>query len=352
MISRRSFLVRAVLAGAVTLALSSCRDAPDKYHAEVSAELDATALAVKGYDASHLAGKEDPAALRQRLVAQLATGYEPGKPLADAVGRVVSKDYEDDRTVEVGGWVMSRTEADLIAYAALLHAKAGTTAAAERHSVDSAQEAQFVTIKNWGPNLSCAGQGFNVQSDGHSSLWVGLDGEPPQGLSVLLNGVQVPTTQVGALMTTRLDGADFDNLFGKAGDILVQVYDPNQGLKQTVGTFTVAEGGEFATTLAGKPSTVFREVSNWGPRATPALTPFNVQADESSAFWIGTACAPGRAIVRLGDTELTTTVGSGTISAKLSGLEAIKSPGKLPLTLFDPVTKESILVGEFEVGAK
>jgi hypothetical protein len=181
-------------------------------------------------------------------------------------------------------------------------------------------------------------------------LWISVADDAPAGLKVLLNGTTIPTTQSSGIMTTRIAGDNFDRLFTRRGKVEVALFNPHQGTKQVIGQFMVNDPGAFATTQSGKPSTVFHQVSDWGPKATPVSTPFNPQQDNRSAFWIKSACAPPRTMARLGDVELQVMVSAEIITAKLGGIDALKVKGPLPLTLFDPVTQDSVLVGEFLVG--
>jgi len=286
---------------------------------------------------------------RRELAKSLVGSQIKDESIIDVIKRAIASDFAHDRTVLVDGWMLSLVESKLLVYAAMQHANAGTSPRIERRTAETAIPGNIAQVKAWGPQATCSGVGFNVQSDGHSSLWITFSGSAPVGLSVLLNGLQVKTTQSAGILTTRIEGEQFSRLFGSAGDVVVEIYDPNQGAKQSVGVFKISGGVEFAVTESGAISTVFRKVHDWGPKFTKRLTSFNSQGGETSAFWIKTSCAPITTLARLGDTDLFVTVSSDLITISLDGLSPLSKSGKVPLRLVDSVSGEVVLVGEFQI---
>ena len=348
---RRAFLRTGVLAGAIAAALPGCgwfgRDPLDLI--DVPA-LDALALGVRGFDPAPFAGGDEPLeGLRRRIAAVMVEHGDRGSDLGPAFAAALAAQHAAGRTRVQDGWVLAEAEHDLLQLSARLHAAAGSTPRIAVPDPASAPVGEFLAVRAWGPRSACERSGFNLQSDGHSSFWIQLDGEPPQGLVVYVGEHRVPTTQVGNVVSTRIDPPYIDAWFGRAGALPVYLYSTRHRRRHHVGDFEVLPGGDFATTTDGRTSTVFREVVDWGPRSTPVDTPFNPQGEDDSAIWINTACAPPGARLRLGDRDLATTVSATAVSGRLRGRTLLRNPGKLALVLHDPASGESVQVGEFDV---
>lgn len=350
---RREFMVASALSVALLAALPGCSGEPSADAARRieydPAELDAIAKNITGFDAGSLPAGPDAQAVRDRLLDRAGEAGSPGQGLESALRKAIEEDHARGRTKEVSGWVLAESELDLLVYSAALHQLAGTQARDETITGATAPEQSFVTVKAWGPQRACAGSGFNVQSDGHSSIWMQVSDDAPAGLVVLVAGKEVRTTQANGLLTTRFDPPDLERDFGEPGTVLLELFHPGRGIKQTVGEFTIAAGGAFATTTVGKPSTTFREVEGWGPNKTRPGEPFNPQPSGDSALWIKTSCAPPDTRVRFGSQLLETQVGPETVSARLRGIGAIAKEGPVPIHLVHAGTGEEVLVGEFAV---
>lgn len=350
---RRQFLVASTLSVALLAALPGCSGDPAAgASSRVTydpAELDTLAGRITGFDGEGLPAGADAQAARSRLLERAGAAGSPGQGLASALQAVIEDDHAQGRTQEIDGWVLAETELDLLVYSASLHQLAGTTTRMEAVTGATAAVQEFVAVKAWGPQRACAGSGFNVQSDGHSSIWMQVSDDAPAGLVVLVGGREVRTTQASGLLTTRFDPPDIERDFGEPGKVLLELFHPGRGIKQAIGEFTVAAGGAFATTTSGKTSTTFREVEGWGPTKTRPGEAFNPQPSGDSALWIKTSCAPPDTRVRFGTQMLETQVGPETVSARLRGVQAIAKEGRVPVHLVHASTGEEVLVGEFTV---
>lgn len=91
----------------------------------------------------------------------------------------------------------------------------------------------------------------------------------------------------------------------------------------------------------------FCDVTTWGPKKAREGRAFNQQANGSSAFWFKTACAPSKAVVRLNGKILKTVRRIPTITAALQ-LEQLTAGASYKLDLYDPATKKSMVIGNFE----
>jgi hypothetical protein len=350
MITRRNFLRSAALAVAIAAALPGCTQPSDDPMQRIDLErLDALALAVSGYRPEDMAAPDAEDVLRRRLAAVIAAQGGEGDQLEAPLQAAIASDYRDGRVRGIGGWQVSEVEADLLAMSWWLHQRAGTTPMAIPATPANATEGFIAEVKAWGPDRSCVGDGFNVQSDGHSSLWISLTGEVPAGLLVLMDGQAVLTTHVGTLVTTRVDPPDLAKLFGKEGPVSVELYHAGMRRRQKVGDFMVTAGGEYATAADGTASKVFRVSSNWGPRSTARGTPFNSADGKSSALWINTSCAPPGTQVLFGEKVLQTTVAAAMVTASMRDDSLLQRPGKVPISLRDSASGETVRVGEFEI---
>ena len=68
---------------------------------------------------AHLAASPDPAALHARFQALAASGPRGLAELRDLVGAATAEDLERGEVAVVDGWVLARTEAEILALAAL-----------------------------------------------------------------------------------------------------------------------------------------------------------------------------------------------------------------------------------------
>ena len=353
MTTRRALLKTGVGAAAVPI-LPGCAEPPQFDPtafdpAGRAAEIDAVALALQGFaDGPHLEDA-DPGAIQARLIERLDRHRYMQLATTAAIRAAIEEDFRGGRVVEVDGWLLSETEYALMKYAAHLHRLAGSSSESPPVPFSIAEVAEIVAVRGWGPQSTCVGRGFNEQADGHSSIWVGFEGQAPAGLYIMIGDQSVITAKGAGVLTSRIDGDLLHAMLAEEGEYDISLYDPFQGTRQTIGQFKVVGTREAAKTEDGRDSTVFKPVASWGPTRTARSTPFNAQPNGDSAFWINTPCAPNDTVVTLGDTPLATTVTQGSITARLANATVLDQAGRLPLRLTHAATGESVLVGEFEI---
>lgn len=352
-VTRRRFLLGSSALGVLLALPLGCGrqegDGRRELQDEGAPSLDALALALRGFDAGQLSDPRDVDALRGELNKAISDARDAGEPAQDTLRRLIERDHARGDTVDVQGWQLAHHEHLLLLLASALGVGSGQAPPGETAMLRAAQVDDLAVVEAWGPSATCAGVGFNTQDDGHSSLWVALAEGPFSGLKVVIGGMVVPTTHAGAVLTTRLEGAVFAQLFGAPGELQVELYDDHDQRRQVLGQFTVREAGAFATLADGSTSRVWRAVEGWGPTETGVLAPFNLQADGNSTFWIKTSCAPSDTQVWLGDVRLDAIVAGDVITAGLAGLEALADPGILPLRLVHPPSGEELVVGQFHI---
>lgn len=350
-LDRRAFLRRAALASALAVALPACGPtAPDPLEQVSRTRLDALARGLVGFEAAPFADNQPLDGLRRRIAARLVAAGARGDALEAPLAELVLAEHAAGEVDVVQGWVLSKTEADLLRLSARLHAEAGTSPRLAEVAEESAPLGTFLSVANWGPRSTCERRGFNVQTDGHSSLWIEFEGPSPGRMVVVVGDERVPTSQAGQLLSTRIEADQVSRWFAAPGPVPLYVYSAQLRQRQKIGDFDVLAAGGFARREDGQLSTAFHEVTNWGPRQTAVGAPFNSPDGEASAFWVATRCAPPGARLRLGDRDLATTVAPDAVSGLLRGRSLLQAPARLPLVLFDPDSGESIPVGEFTVG--
>jgi len=106
-----------------------------------------------------------------------------------------------------------------------------------------------------------------------------------------------------------------------------------------------------APPLAVETAPELRQVTNWGPQTTKPDTPFNVQPNGDSAFWIVGAGEPDVTVV-LGNQELQTFVANNLVSANVPTSllhELMAKPRVLELHLVNAKLGARQKVGDFVV---
>lgn len=102
--------------------------------------------------------------------------------------------------------------------------------------VPAAAPEKHLTIKDFGPRETKAGQGFNVQPNGVSALWFNSE-NAPQTTVVVVNETTLPAAVAvdGKLVTAGVP----KDLFGKAGELSVYLLDKATGEKSNEMKFVV-----------------------------------------------------------------------------------------------------------------
>jgi hypothetical protein len=216
---------------------------------------------------------------------------------------------------------------------------------------------RFCPIKQWGPQKTLLGKGFNVIQDGRSAFWFKTNCAP-ENSQIYLGGKAIATVKRLPVITAALDSTE---LVQQAGRYRVELVDNITGESRLVGYFTVidpaqpvrSKPGHQKAAIAPTPETTaearFCAIKKWGPKKLIAGKPFNTQPDGSSAFWIVTDCAPENAVAYLDGKPLKTLGGPPQLAAIIAPGEEIQKPGRHRLTLTDPATGQRIEVGVIRV---
>lgn len=119
-ISRRRFVIL-LTGGGITLG-ASCRRT-DTISLELRSVLanDASTELVGGQYLKKVPGEADPDLLRELILSDLPWSASIGTDTPTLVRELVRRDFTEDRTIRLGQWLLSRTEARLCALTALVH---------------------------------------------------------------------------------------------------------------------------------------------------------------------------------------------------------------------------------------
>lgn len=95
----------------------------------------------------------------------------------------------------------------------------------------------FCAVTAWGEQQTRAGEGFNVQPDGSSALWLSVDCAPDDTV-VILGGEELPTTvrPDEGLITARVVNA---GLYADPGELPLRLFSASRGKGIDVGVFSV-----------------------------------------------------------------------------------------------------------------
>jgi hypothetical protein len=374
-ITRRRFLVTAVAAPLVGVAgcarepepaptpAAACVDQPadaradaaDRPRPEFDSEVEAYAWELAGVALLGTAlvekGLADQALVetdRDQLRATLEARLDGSSP-AEGVPGLIRTDFETGAVVRVEGWIISETEARLAVLHRLLAGPAAPAPVAEQPDFENATVCQFLDLDRWGPQKTTAGEGFNVQRDGHFGNWFIFRDTVPDGLRIYLDGTALRTTRKDNVATTAIYDPLASRMIMAPGEHEFWAYDVTRNRKQRLGAFRVEGRPQTARLENGELAAALCPVVNWGPGSTAAGEVFNPQPDGNGALWFRTACSPRQLQVFLGDTplEVTRRPSDNLVTAKLLDPGLLDSPGSLPVRFVDAGTGESIEVGRF-----
>lgn len=290
-------------------------------------------------------GTESAAALEDALIERLQLGAElqlDKATFAERLATAVQEDFRQRRLCDDPNWVLGATEC-LVARLRrdVLGDQAGSTAAEAEF-----RDGHIADIGDWGPRGTEVDTPVNVQSDGHSGIWIKAPGAPPW-TQFEIGGERVRTIPVpGDVLATGLYGDLQPRILQKAGEYPVALVDPMSHVRQVFGVFVVRPQTPRARLADGSTSRVFCTPTEWGPRETSVGKPANPQPDGSEALWIKVPCAPQTTRVWFGDTPLRTTVGDGLITARVP-VALIGSAGRVEVTLRDRDSGETLSIGEY-----
>ena len=88
----------------------------------------------------------------------------------------VQQDFDHGNLCQIEGWQLARTECQLAAIAFLFRESGGyIEEPATSGPLDDLQESFIAKVSRWGPKSGVAGEGFNLQPNGKSSMWFRFD---------------------------------------------------------------------------------------------------------------------------------------------------------------------------------
>ena len=292
---------------------------------------------------------ESAAQLEDTLIARLQLEEELQIDAATFSARLataVQDDFRQGRLCDDPDWVLSATECLV---ARLRHDTLGNQADATAME-EAFRDGHIADIGEWGPQGTEVDTPVNVQTDGHSGIWIKAAGAPPW-TQFEIGGERVRTIPApGNVLTTGLYGALQPRILSQAGEYPVALVDPMARVRQEFGVFVVRPKAPRAQLADGSTSEVFCTPTEWGPRETSVGIPANPQPDGSEALWIKVPCAPETTRVWFGDTALRTTVSDGLITARVP-IALIGSAGRVEVTLRDRHSGETLSIGDFTIVA-
>lgn len=359
---RRRWLLLAALSATAAYALPWRRiqHLPfDRWFASGSglgAAFDASLLGIRGNHelAQTWLASQAPAPALPTLLDRLAPllhGLDSAAALERRLQRAVERDFAEQRTCEVDGWLLSQTECDLLVLRWMLYGDAAAPGEAEPAIEEAAApvEALIVEVKNWGPQSTEAGSKFNVQPDGHSGIWIAATGVPPW-ITVRIDGRNAPTFVSDAAITTGLHGAEQDRILALPGRYPIQLFDSARNVVQTIGQLEVRPRAERLLRADGTRSSVFCPIEGWGPQSTRRGVAENPQPDGSMGVWMQTACLPRRVEFLFGEDALPVVHGENGATAGVP-LAMLQVAGVIPLALRDRDSEELLEVGTLTITA-
>lgn len=268
--------------------------------------------------------------------------------LAQKVSAAIRADFSTGRECIVGDWVMSETECALAA----LHVYWSDGAMDEPavvHDYAHAVEETFVTVENWGPQFTVQDVPFNVQPDGHSGMWF-LFQPIPASAKIYIDDLPVVTSMGdGRVVTIGVYDEQRDALIHAVGKHDVWLYDRVTNRKQKLGVFEVKEKPPFAQLDDGKTSTVFCQVTAWGPNIATVGEVFNQQPSGDAAFWVQTECSSRHTVLEFNGHSMKTSISPTAVTARVPVEQLPSKPGTYPVMLFDPQSGERLTVGHINI---
>ena len=278
----------------------------------------------------------------------LSIANESYDNVGNAIGNLIREDYINFNTSELDGWILSKTEIDLLAYRSYLYPRKNKQKNKQKKSYINSINKDFIKITKWGPKKTCVGKPFNQQLDGHSSNWFSVDGYVGV-LHVYFGENRIKSTFKGGIVTTRIDGEEFLELTRQNSHHKIFFYNPVDNIKQYIGDFIVESKKCCSVNIDGNKSKVFGKIESWGPKSTKKLMAFNIQKDGTSAIWIKTLCAPINSVIYIDNIEIATTVHQNIVIGKINGLAMLKDRKQMEVFIVNKYKLEKVKVGNFYV---
>lgn len=263
------------------------------------------------------------------------------KKIVDAV----REDFRQKRFCKTSPWLISETEC----YAAALRLSVFGPLSSDAPSEDFS-EGKIVDVEDWGERETELDTPFNVQTDGHSGIWIKAHNAPPW-LKFQIDDERVQTFHSSGVITTGLYGGLQGRVLSKIGEHPVALVDEMARIRQPLGVFTVKPRTPRLKRADGSISEVFCPIGHWGPRGTVVGQAANPQPGSAEGLWIKTTCAPNTVRVLFGSSELRTTVSRGIITAVVP-LTKLNKPGEIPIRLRDTETGEVADVGMYVISER
>lgn len=226
------------------------------------------------------------------------------------------EDIKQQKFCTIDGWQLTETECMIsaIAYIETGVAKDVLDKQKYKNIPFDLPMGNIAKISAWGPQKTTQGQTFNPQPNGNSALWFNTTGLTGPHYVVFFGKYPTHSTvHASGLITADLLPVEALEATQETGTIPIYLVDSRKYIKQKMGEFTITEGqGEkipkqylqcYEQVKIGD----LAKVIAWGPETTRMGKTFNIQPDNSSAFWIKiNKVNKGEYVVALGDVVLET----------------------------------------------
>lgn len=271
----------------------------------------------------------------------------------------IRDDFKENRTCLVEGWTLSRTECRLSALAFLLKGRTlvpEVGLAPQPRTLADMPEAEFGTVERWGPQHGKAGEPFNKQPNGNSSIWLKFIGlERGEGYTLFFGDVKMRTTVhfSNNLLTADLSAEETVQSTLHEGKRPIYIVNLTKRQKQFIGEYQVEGDTKLPASTPSQQGSQFVTVVGWGPSKGKVGKPFNVQPNGSSAIWLKLEGNIGKQYqLYYGSIPMETRLHQSRklITASLSPEKAAKATatkGNHPIYIVDTKLKEKQLVGFF-----
>ncbi|WP_223483275.1 LTA synthase family protein [Stenotrophomonas sp. OVS01A] len=201
--------------------------------------------------------------------------------------------------------------------------------------IEKSQPSCDFEVEQWGPQDGILQQGFNVQDDGSSAVWISLRrlrGSPQLHVA----GVTGTSTQGARLITAAFHDPQ---LMKQTTPLAVTLQCPGEPAV-LVGHVTLTHEHENAvplhtTTTLAEPveqSCAF-EVDQWGPQMGVAGDGFNIQDDGASAVWVSMKSLQGQPTIRVGGMTGESLNGASLITSSFRNRALYARKGKLMVSV-------------------
>ena len=154
----------------------------------------------------------------------------------------VQQDFDHGNLCQIEGWQLARTECQLAAIAFLFRESGGyIEEPATSGPLDDLQESFIAKVSRWGPKTGEAGEGFNLQPNGKSSMWFLFDEIETHSYAIYFGSEAARTSVHGDrnLITMSLTCGQVRQATSTQSEIPIYLVDLIKGSKQLIGFFLV-----------------------------------------------------------------------------------------------------------------